>query len=157
MTKTVLEQTQIIPRPRAEVFEFFSKAGNLEKLTPDHLRFSILTPEPIPMKAGTLIDYRIKLSGIPMRWRTEITVWEPDERFVDVQLSGPYKLWRHEHTFHDAKGRDGSPATEMKDHLTYVVPFGPLGEIARVLFVKRTVQGIFDYRRTKVEEIFGRD
>jgi hypothetical protein len=156
MTTTTLERTQIVPKPRHEVFRFFSQASNLEKLTPSNLSFNILTPEPIAMKPGTLIDYRIKLSGVPMKWRTKIEVWEPEERFVDVQLSGPYKLWRHEHRFKDAVGPNGVPATEMIDHLTYAVGFGPFGEIARALFVKRTVEQIFDFRKKAVEDIFGK-
>jgi ligand-binding SRPBCC domain-containing protein len=156
MKTNVLERTQLIPRPRHEVFDFFSRAANLEKLTPDNLRFSILTPEPIPMHPGTLIDYRIKLSGVPMTWRTKIDVWEPETRFVDIQLSGPYKLWRHEHTFKDVVTADGRPATEMGDRLTYAVGFGPLGVLARALFVDRTVEGIFDYRKKAVEQIFGK-
>jgi len=156
MKTNVLERTQLIPRPRHEVFDFFSRAANLEKLTPDNLRFSILTPEPIPMHPGTLIDYRIKLSGVPMTWRTKIDVWEPETRFVDIQLSGPYKLWRHEHTFKDAVTADGRPATEMGDRLTYAVGFGPFGVLARALFVDRTVEGIFDYRKKAVEQIFGK-
>ncbi len=147
----VLEQEQIVPRPRHEVFDFFSRAENLEKLTPRFLRFSIKTPLPIEMRPGTLIDYRIALFGIPMRWRTRIDVWEPETRFVDTQLKGPYELWRHEHVFTDAPGG----GTLMKDHLSYQVGFGPFGEVARVAFVKRTVETIFAFRRQEVERVLG--
>jgi ligand-binding SRPBCC domain-containing protein len=144
-----LDQLQIIPRPRHEVFDFFSRAENLEKLTPDLLRFSIKTPLPIEMKPGTLIDYRLALFGVPMKWRTKIEVWEPEVRFVDTQLKGPYKLWHHEHLFRDVPG-----GTEMTDHLRYQVGFGPFGEVARVLFVTRTVEKIFAYRREAVARFF---
>ena len=121
MGKTyTLDQLQIIARPRHEVFDFFSRAENLEKLTPDLLRFSVKTPLPIEMKPGALIDYRLALFGVPMNWRTKIEVWEPEVRFVDTQLKGPYKLWHHEHLFRDVPG-----GTEMTDHLRYQVGFGP--------------------------------
>src|SRR4051794_5074849 len=96
-----LEQTQLVPAPRARVFEFFSAAENLERLTPDFLSFRILTPLPIEMREGQHIEYQIGLGGVPMRWLTEIREWRPEERFVDVQLRGPYKLWHHLHEFRE--------------------------------------------------------
>lgn len=139
----VLEREQIIERPRAEVFEFFSDARNLERITPDFLHFRILTPTPIEMRPGTLIDYRIRLFGVPVKWRTRIDVFEPNARFVDRQLSGPYRTWIHTHEFHD---HDGGRATKMIDRVEYEVPFGPLGGVARALFVRRTLDRIFDHR-----------
>jgi ligand-binding SRPBCC domain-containing protein len=146
----VLEREQLIRRPREEVFRFFADAGNLEALTPDFLRFRILTPRPIPMRAGTLIDYRLSLAGVPFRWRTRIDVWDPPHRFVDVQLSGPYRLWHHTHELREVPG-----GTLMRDTVRYALPFGPLGSLAHALFVRRAVATIFDHRRRRVEELFG--
>ena len=139
----ILEREQIIERPRTEVFDFFSDARNLERITPDFLNFRILTKTPIEMKAGTLIDYRIRLFGVPVKWRTRIDVFEPNVRFVDRQLSGPYRTWIHTHEFSDV---DGGKATKMIDRVEYEVPFGPLGGVVRALFVRRTLDRIFDHR-----------
>jgi ligand-binding SRPBCC domain-containing protein len=147
----VLEREQIVPRPVEEVFAFFSEAQNLEELTPPFLRFQILTPLPIAMGEGTLIDYRIRLFGVPMKWRTRIDVWEPNVRFVDRQLRGPYADWRHLHAFEPVAG-----GTRMLDRVDYAIGLGPLGSLARALFVRRQLETIFDYRREAVERRFGR-
>ncbi|HVX93690.1 MAG TPA: SRPBCC family protein [Polyangia bacterium] len=146
----VLEREQFVPRRRPEVFAFFADAANLERLTPPTLRFSILTPEPIEMRPGTVIDYRLSLLGVPFRWRTLIETFEPEARFVDVQESGPYKLWRHTHTFEDAPG-----GTLIRDRVEYELPFGPLGHLARAIFVQRQLAYIFDYRREAIGGHFG--
>jgi ligand-binding SRPBCC domain-containing protein len=138
-----------IPRPLAEVFPFFSEARNLELLTPPWLRFEVLTPEPIPMRIGTLIDYRLRVRGIPMRWRSEIAAWDPPHRFVDRQLRGPYRLWDHEHGFAE---RDGG--TEAADHVRYAVWGGTLVDR---LVVRRDVAAIFGFREQRLREIFARD
>ena len=101
------------------------------------------------MRAGALIDYRIKLFGVPLRWRTRIEAYERETRFVDVQLRGPYRLWEHTHEFRDAPG-----GTLMTDRVDYAVPFGIAGEAARLLFVRRTLERIFDYRGDTIAEIF---
>ena len=145
-----LERTQVIPRRRSEVFAFFADAHNLERITPDSLGFRILTPDPIEMRAGTLIDYSLRLHGVPLRWRTRIDEFEPEERFVDTQLRGPYRLWHHRHEFEETA--DG---TRMRDLVNYELPFGPLGTIARALFVRRSLERIFDYRAQAIAEIFG--
>lgn len=145
----VLERSQIVPRPRREVFAFFADAANLERLTPSFLGFQILTPLPIAMRAGALIDYRIRLHGLPMMWRTRIDAFEPDSSFVDVQLKGPYSHWRHTHTFRDVSG-----GTEVGDHVEYQLPLGPLGRVAHRLFVKRQLQTIFDYRAATLSDLF---
>lgn len=137
-----LEREQIIDRSRRETFAFFSDARNLEALTPPFLKFRILTPSPIHMSEGTMIDYRIVLHGVPIKWRTLIETWAPEEKFVDTQLSGPYALWRHTHTFADT----GDGRTIMKDHVEYAIPFGPLGRIVHGLFVHASIQQIFDFR-----------
>jgi ligand-binding SRPBCC domain-containing protein len=135
-----------LPKPVGEVFEFFSDARNLQALTPSWLNFSVLTPGAIIMRPGTLIDYRLRVHGVPMRWQSEITAWEPPCRFVDEQRRGPYKLWIHEHGF---EAREGG--TQVADHVRYAVPGGQL--IDR-LFVRRDVERIFKFRREKLEALF---
>lgn len=146
----VLERIQRIPKPRDEVFAFFADAQNLEQMTPRWLAFQILTPRPIRMHEGTLIDYRIALFGIPMSWRTRIEAWQPDERFVDTQLRGPYRRWHHTHTFEAIDG-----GTLMLDRVEYALPLGPLGTIAHALFVRRQLDMIFEHRRATIEAVFG--
>ncbi|HSO35433.1 MAG TPA: SRPBCC family protein [Labilithrix sp.] len=150
MKTHLLVRETVIPRPRREVFAFFSDAGNLERITPRFLHFRIATPQPLEIETGTLIDYRLSLFGIPFRWRTLIEVFEPEQRFVDRQLKGPYSLWRHTHEFEDVPG-----GTRMTDRVEYAIPLGPLGALARVLFVKRMVEGIFDFRAETITEHFG--
>jgi ligand-binding SRPBCC domain-containing protein len=136
-----------VPRPRPEVFAFFADAANLEALTPSLLAFHILTPQPIEMRPGAFIEYRLRVHGLPVRWKTEITAWEPPRRFVDEQLRGPYRLWIHEHTFEE----DGD-GTICGDFVRYAVPFGAL---ANWLVVARDVRKIFAYREARLREIFG--
>lgn len=135
-----------LPRPRDEVFPFFAEARNLETLTPPWLRFEVLTPPPILMKAGALIDYRLRVHGLPIRWRTEIAEWDPPHRFVDVQLRGPYTLWHHTHTFTEQNG-----GTLCTDRVRYR-PRG--GALVQRLFVQRDVGRIFEYRRRRLAELF---
>lgn len=147
----VLERQQRVNASRHEVFEFFADAANLEKMTPSQLGFTILTPQPIEMKKGALIDYKIKLYGLPMKWKTVIDEYEPEDRFIDVQLKGPYAVWRHTHTFVDAKGG----GTDLGDRVVYELPFGPLGRLVHAAFVKRQLAQIFDYRQGVMRELFG--
>jgi ligand-binding SRPBCC domain-containing protein len=147
----VLERSQRIERPLAEVFRFYADAANLERITPPWLGFEVTTPMPIEMGVGTLIAYRLRLHGITVRWRTRIEAWDPPHRFVDAQLSGPYALWHHTHTFR----ADGETATILGDRVRYAIPFGPLGEAARSLFVGKDLDAIFDYRRDAVAAAFG--
>ncbi len=147
----VLERSQRIERPLDEVFPFYADAGNLQRITPPWLGFEVTTPQPIEMRLGALIDYKLRLHGIPVRWRTRIESWDPPHRFVDAQLSGPYALWHHTHTFRP----DGKRATILGDRVRYAIPFGPLGEVARELFVAHDLERIFDYRRDAVAEAFG--
>lgn len=150
MPTYVLERRQLVPRPRHELFAFFSEAANLERITPAFLHFRILTPLPVEMKAGTLIDYRLRLYGLPLRWRSRIERWEPGRSFTDVQLSGPYRSWVHRHEFHDAPG-----GTEVRDRVEYQLPLGPLGALAHALLVRRSVESIFDHRRRVIADLFG--
>ena len=144
----VLRAECVVPRPVDEVFAFFSDATKLETLTPAKLRFQILTPTPIEMFAGQIIDYRLKVRGIPMRWTSEISVWEPPRRFVDVQRRGPYSHWHHEHLFEP----DGDNSTRVIDIVHYSVPGGAL---VNWLIVERDVKKIFAYRQQVLQEIFG--
>ena len=143
-----LERTQLIPRKIDDVFAFFSDAANLETITPPFLHFKILTPLPIAMQPGALIDYRIRLLGIPLFWRTRIEEWEPPRRFVDTQVRGPYRLWHHTHEFLQTEG-----GTLMIDRIAYQMPLGPLGALTHAIWTRRTLARIFDYRFQKVGEL----
>jgi ligand-binding SRPBCC domain-containing protein len=136
-----------LPQPVAVVFPFFGDARNLDMLTPPSLRFEITSPGPIEMRAGAIIDYRIRLHGIRMRWRTRISVWEPNRRFIDEQLRGPYLEWIHTHAFEPVDG-----GTLMSDTVRYRVPGGAL--VSR-FFVQREVTSIFRYRVEALRRQFG--
>lgn len=143
-----LERSLIVDRPRDEVFRFFADAGNLETLTPSELRFQILTPRPISMAQGTLIDYRLRLFGVPFNWRTLISSWEPPDCFVDEQLRGPYRSWVHTHVFREVAG-----GTEILDRVVYQLPLPWLGPLAHRP-VGRQLERIFNYRQQVLERIF---
>jgi len=145
----LLERRQRLDVPAERAFEFFANARNLEAITPPWLGFRITTPGDIEMRPGTLIDYRLKLHGVPVRWHTRIEQWEPPARFVDVQVSGPYALWEHTHTFEP----DGEEAVVIGDHVRYALPLGPLGRIALALFVERDLERIFDFRQQAVARL----
>lgn len=136
-----------MPRPLEKVFGFFSDAGNLELLTPPWLRFQILTPRPIEMHPGRLIDYRLRLRGFPIHWQSEITVWEPPNRFVDEQRRGPYKTWIHEHVFEERNGKTVVIDRVQYDH------YG--GTLVNRFLVARDLDRVFAYRRKKLMELFG--
>ncbi len=140
-------QEQWLPQPRGEIFSFFADARNLEAITPPWVGFQILTPEPIAMKVGAIIDYRIRLHGFSLRWRTEITAWSPSDLFVDEQRRGPYRRWIHTHRFAD---RDGG--TLCLDEVEYAVPGGAL--VNRWL-VRPDIARIFAYRRQVLAGRFG--
>ena len=141
-----VETRLFLPRPVEIVFPFFADAANLETITPSWLRFQIVTRRPIAMGAGTLIEYRLQLHGVPLRWQSEITAWEPPHRFVDEQRRGPYRTWIHEHTFTESKG-----GCEVRDFVRYAA-LG--GWVADRLFIGHNVRRIFEYRARKLREIF---
>ncbi len=146
----VLRREQRLPGTPAEVFGFFADAHNLECITPPWLGFRVITPQPIELRAGALIEYRLRLRGIPIAWLTRIEEWTPGVRFVDAQLSGPYALWHHTHDFEP----DGAGGTLMRDTVRYALPFWPLGEIAHALVVRRDVAAIFAFRHAEVAQRF---
>lgn len=134
-----------LPRRPEEIFPFFSDAANLEAITPGWLNFQTLTPQPIAMREGALIDYRLRVRGIPLRWRTHIAVWRTPHRFVDEQVRGPYRMWVHEHTF---EARDGG--TLARDYVRYAVPFDFLMQ----RWVRRDIERIFRFRQEVLRKKF---
>lgn len=145
----LLERSQRIGLPIERAFAFYGDTLNLEPMTPPWLHFQVTTPGPLMMGSGTLLDYRLRLHGVPVRWRTLIETWEPPLRFVDYQVKGPYSLWEHTHLFE----KDGEGATVIHDRVRYRLPLGPLGAIAHRLFVRRDLERIFDYRREALERL----
>lgn len=143
-----LYSSMVVSAERAEVFAFFADAANLEVITPPELRFRILSPQPITMRTGALIDYTIRLWGVPLRWRTRIALWSPGSGFVDVQERGPYRSWVHIHRFTQVSG-----GTLVEDEVVYTLPFGRLGRLVAPL-VRRQLERIFSYRRDRIREVF---
>jgi ligand-binding SRPBCC domain-containing protein len=144
-----LHRELLVARPLPEVFEFFSRAENLQRITPPWLHFTMRTPPPIQMGPGANIEYSIRVRGIPLRWRTLIESWNPPDEFVDVQAKGPYKSWRHTHRFVEAAG-----GTMITDHVEYALPFGILGRLVNRLQVSRDLAKVFEYRADQVRRIF---
>ncbi len=144
----LLERAQRLDGTPEEVFPFFADAENLERITPRWLGFRVVTPG-VEMREGALIEYRLRLHGVPVRWRTRIEAWDPPHRFVDRQLSGPYRLWHHTHLFEP----DGEGGTVMRDVVRYALPFGPFGRLAHRLFVRRDLARIFEYRHAEVPRL----
>jgi len=144
-----LRKEQIIHRNLSDVFAFFEKPENLSRITPPGMGFEILTPTPIKMRAGAIIDYTVKAFGLRTHWRTLIADYDPPNMFVDIQLKGPYTFWHHTHSFERVDS-----GTLIRDEVRYCLPFGVLGGMVHSLFVKRELERIFDYRSSVIENIF---
>jgi len=146
MTCHTFSSELFLPHPPDLVFPFFSDARNLGTITPPWLRFEVLTPGDLEMKTGVIIDYRLRVHGLPLRWQSKITRWEPPYSFTDEQIRGPYRKWVHTHSF---QGRDGG--TLCGDHVEYAVPGGWL---INFLLVRRDIEKIFHYRQEALNRIF---
>jgi ligand-binding SRPBCC domain-containing protein len=146
-----LKKEVSIPASIQEVFSFFSNAENLNRITPSWLSFKILTPLPIKMEKNARIDYSLKLLGFRMKWRTEITAWEPSNRFIDRQIEGPYRVWEHTHLFEENEG-----GTQMTDVVRYAVPGFVLSPIVHFLFVRPRLEKIFLFREESILKYFGK-
>ena len=146
----LLERHQAVLVGVEDAFAFYGDADNLEQITPPWLRFRIRDPRPQALSAGARLEYSLVLHRFPIRWITEIDVWEPPHRFVDHQVRGPYRLWEHTHTFEPVPG-----GTLLIDRVRYAIPYGPLGMLAQVAFVRRDLRRIFDYRRDAVAALLG--
>jgi ligand-binding SRPBCC domain-containing protein len=144
----VYEAEQVIARPRQEVFAFFSNPRNLEAITPPWLGFRILGKPDAEIREGTLLDYGLRLRGLPIRWRSVIDVWEPGRRYVDIQLRGPYALWHHTHTFADVEG-----GTRVIDRVNYRLRLGGLGRFLAGRLVRGEVEKIFGFRQERVRQL----
>ena len=145
----IIERCATAPVPIEAAFAFFENPRNLERLTPPWLNFKILSTEPLEMRKGAEIVYRIKWCGVPLAWRTVISEYEPGHRFVDEQAAGPYRLWRHVHTFEPS-----AEGTVVRDRVEYALPFGILGRMVHRLLIRRHLDRIFDYRREALREVF---
>jgi hypothetical protein len=146
-----LRREVLIPAPIDGVFEFFLEPANLAAITPKSVGFRDLTPEARPLRPGMKIVHQIRWFGVPLRWETLIEGYDPPHGFVDRQVKGPYKLWRHEHTFVAAPG-----GTLMRDHVQYELPFGILGVVTHRLIVARQLRRIFDYRGREIRKHFAK-
>jgi len=145
-----LDREQWLPGSLQEVFAFYEDPRNLARITPGRMGFRIVKMQPPTMGQGVVIDYRLTIFGLPARWRSLIEAWEPPRRFVDLQLSGPYILWRHEHRFEEQGG-----GVLVRDRVDYRLPFGPLGAVAHGLAVRRELERIFDYRAQVTADLLG--
>jgi ligand-binding SRPBCC domain-containing protein len=146
-----LHREQLIPAPLERVWAYFATPRNLNEMTPPDMAFEFVHGGDEPMYAGQVIEYRVMIvPGLRVRWLTQITHVRPGELFIDEQRIGPYRLWIHEHRF-----RPVADGVHMTDHVTYALPFGPLGDLVHALFVRRRLEEIFDFRRRKVIELFG--
>jgi len=146
-----LKREKFIPSSIERVFDFFSRAENLNRITPPWFHFKIVTKIPIRMTKGTLIEYSLRLHGVPIRWMSQITGWDPPHSFVDTQLKGPYKIWIHQHLF---QARDGG--TFMQDIVKYAILGSILEPFIHFLFVQRELDRIFDYREESLVKIFSK-
>lgn len=149
MSGRVFESRVWVPRPREEVFAFFTDPRTLTRIMPPRFAVQLLTP-PVVIAAGAVLDYRVSVLGVPVRWRAFIREYDPPVRFVDVQLNGPCNLWDHRHLFLEEQG-----GTWVEDRIAYQLPFGPLGEWAHALFARRALVAVWEYRTRRIGELIG--
>jgi ligand-binding SRPBCC domain-containing protein len=146
-----LERSVTVKASLEDAFRFFADPRNLPQITPDWVHFQVVSLEAAPLRAGTTNEYRIRWLGVPLRWRSIIPEFENPRRFVDEQVSGPYRYWRHEHTFTVVDG-----GTDVRDIVDYALPFGPLGSAIHALIVRRQLNEIFDHRERALGSIFAK-
>lgn len=151
MREELVLVTQDLPRPRPEVFAFFADPANLQRLTPPWLHFEVITPKPLPRGEHAIFEYRLRVRGLSIRWRTLIEAYEDGNRFVDRQIAGPYALWHHTHLFEDLPGG----GTRITDRVRYRVGWGLLGLLITALWIRKDVERVFAYRKRVLEELFG--
>jgi ligand-binding SRPBCC domain-containing protein len=144
-----LIREQWVPQTLDQAFAFFSRPENLQEITPGWLDFHIARVEP-QLHTGSLIEYRLRWHGIPMRWTSEIIEWSPPHRFIDNQIRGPYARWHHEHRFTAENG-----GTRIRDEVQYALPFGIAGQFAHWLRARRDVEAIFEFRQKRLRELLG--
>ncbi len=159
MADYVLERRLWLPCPRPAVFAFFADVRNLPLVSPPPTRLSWLTPPPATLWAGAVINFRVRVCGLPVRWRVFIREFDPPHRFVDVQIWGPFARWEHRHRFLEGPETEGAESplgTWVEDRVTYRLPLGPAGRLAHALGVGRQIAGLFDYRERRLRELFGR-
>ncbi len=149
MARHLLERRSFVPADLARVFEFFSAPGNLAKITPPEMGFEIVSGPDHPIREGDRIDYRIRVLGFPLKWRTLITSWKDQESFSDLQERGPYRLWHHHHSFRAVTG-----GVEMVDRVEYELPLGWLGDLFAGWLIRRQLAAIFDYRTSVITKTF---
>ncbi|MFN2443351.1 MAG: SRPBCC family protein [Thermoanaerobaculia bacterium] len=147
----ILERTTVVDAPAATVWAFFSDPANLAKITPPSMGFQIVSSPGRTLQAGDRIDYRIRIGGLPVRWRTLISGWDPPRSFTDEQEKGPYRRWIHHHTFQPM----GDGKVLVTDHVDYELPFGILGRLAGGFWVRRQLRKVFDYRSEIIRRQFG--
>ncbi|MBM3220423.1 MAG: SRPBCC family protein [Candidatus Rokubacteria bacterium] len=145
-----LHRGQWVPRSLHEVFDFFERPENLPRITPPWLGFRILTPPPLTMRCGLVIDYTVRVLGMPTHWRSQIAEYDAPHGFRDVQVIGPYRLWDHRHRFRRENG-----GTLIEDFVVYEPPLGRLGAVLDALVIRRQLAAIFEYRRQRIEEFLG--
>lgn len=143
-----IHREQIVSKNIKEVFEFFEKPENLSVITPNWIKFRIMTKSPLEMKTGAEFDYRIYLMGVPLKWKTVIAKYEPPYKFVDIQKKGPYKLWVHTHTFEAIEN-----GTKITDNIDYELYGGPVGNLINSLYVKHNLKAIFNFRKNKINHL----
>jgi ligand-binding SRPBCC domain-containing protein len=157
MADHVLERRVFIPRARPDVFGFFADPRNLALVNPPGMRLAWLAPPPDVLAAGSVLDFSVRLLGVPVRWRVMIREFDPPYRFVDVQLWGPFSRWEHRHRFAEGAAPDGTggAGTWVEDRLTYRLPLGALGSLAHAVAAGRSIAAMFDYRARRLVELLG--